>query len=309
MSSVTVFAPATIGNIGPGFDVLGLAINGMGDIVKAKTIAGNKLIIENISNSDHDISLDPTKNTAGIAAQKALELLDIKSGVSLEIVKGMPSGSGLGSSAASAVAGANAINNLFNNKLTKKQLLTAAMEGEYAVSGGYFADNVAPAIYGGATLTRSLNPLEITSLGTINDLIIILVLPNIKILTKESRRIIPKSITLTDCINNMANTASITAAFCKNDYSLIKDNLFDHIIEPKRSKLIKGFPEAKEAAIKAGADGMTISGSGPTVFAITNCKHKVELIKSSIIDTFNQFNIECSYLISSVSKEGSKIIS
>lgn len=308
MNTVEVFAPATIGNIGPGFDVLGLAIEGMGDIVKARNISGNKLIIENILNSDHDISLDPTKNTAGIAAQKALDLLNIKSGVSLEIIKGMPSGSGLGSSAASAVAGANAINCLFGNQLSKEQLLTASMEGEYAVSGGYFADNVAPAIYGGATLTRSLNPLKITALGTINDLIIILVMPKIKILTKESRKIIPKSILLSDCINNMANTASITAAFCKNDYSLIKNNLFDYIIEPKRSLLIKGFPEAKEAALKAGADGMTISGSGPTVFAITNSKNKVELIKSSIISSFNNINIQCKYLISSVSKEGTKQI-
>ena len=121
MNSVKVFAPATIGNIGPGFDVLGLAIEGMGDIVKARNISGNKLIIENILNSDHDISLDPTKNTAGIAAQKALDLLNIKSGVSLEIIKGMPSGSGLGSSAASAVAGANAINCLFGNQLSKEQ--------------------------------------------------------------------------------------------------------------------------------------------------------------------------------------------
>ena len=165
MKSVKVFSPATIGNIGPGFDVLGLAIKGIGDIVEAKEIPGNNLIIEAVLEADHDISTNPDNNTAGIAAKKALKLMGITTGVALIITKGMPSGSGLGSSAASAVGGANAINCLFGNSLSKEQVMKAAMAGEYSVSGGYFADNVAPAIYGGATLTRSLNPLEVTPLG------------------------------------------------------------------------------------------------------------------------------------------------
>ena len=304
MNTIKVFAPATIGNIGPGFDVLGLAIKGLGDIVEAKQINGSEIIIENIFNSDNDISLNPTKNTAGIAAKKALDLLDIKSGISLQITKGMPSGSGLGSSAASAVAGAYAINCLFGNKLTKEQILIASMEGEYAVSGGYFADNIAPAIYGGATLTRSLNPLNITSLGNIEELIIILIIPKIEVLTKDSRKVLPKLVTLSSCIKNMANTASITAAFCKNDYKLIKDNLFDYIIEPERSKLITGFPDAKKAALEAGAHGMSISGSGPSVFAITNNKEDAIKIESSMIKAFKKNNIQCNSLITSSSKEG-----
>ena len=162
--SVKVFAPATIGNIGPGFDVLGLAIKGISDIVEAKEIPGNDLIIEAVLEADHDISTNPDNNTAGIAAKKALKLMDITAGVALTITKGMPSGSGLGSSAASAVAGANAVNCLFGNSLPKEKVLKAAMTGEYSVSGGYFADNVAPAIYGGATphsITKSIRSYSI----------------------------------------------------------------------------------------------------------------------------------------------------
>ena len=304
MTSVKVYAPATIGNIGPGFDVLGLAIQGLGDTVEAHEISGNKLIIENIQDADHDIPTDPLKNTSGIAAQKILNLLKINQGVSLNITKGLPSGSGLGSSAASAVAGASAVNYLFGNQLSNEELLHAAMAGEYSVSGGYFADNVAPSIYGGATLTCSLDPLVVKPLGSISELIIILAIPRTQILTKESRQILPEKVELSDCIHNMANTASITAAFCNNDYNLLKDSLIDFIIEPVRSKLIPGFPEAKEAAFAAGAHGMSISGSGPTVFAITNVEKDAKQIESAMKNAFHDNDVSCKTLITEPSQTG-----
>ncbi len=306
--SVKVFAPATIGNIGPGFDVLGLAIKGLYDIVEAKEIPGNDLIIEAVLEADHDISTNPDKNTAGIAAQKALKLMGITTGVALTITKGMPSGSGLGSSAASAVGGANAVNCLFGNSLSNEQILKAAMAGEYSVSGGYFADNVAPAIYGGATITRSLNPLEVTPLGNISDLILILVMPKVKIFTRDSRKILPENIPLSDFVVNLANTASITAAFCKNDYSLLKENLKDLAIESHRSKFIPGFEKVKIAALDSGADGMAISGSGPTVFAITNSKKKAKIIEKEMEYEFNNHGIKCNTLVTVPSKNGSRII-
>jgi len=304
LNSVKVFAPATIGNIGPGFDVLGLAIQGLGDIVEAKEISNNELIIEDIQNADHNISTNPLKNTAGIAAQEVLNLLEIKRGVSIKISKGLPSGSGLGSSAASAVAGASAINHLFGNQLSNEELLRAAMAGEYSVSGGYFADNVGPAIYGSATLTCSLDPLVVEPLGNISELIIIICIPKIQILTKESRQVLPDKVELSDCIHNMANTASITAAFCNNDYNLLKDSLIDFIIEPARSKFIPGFPEAKEAALNAGAHGMTISGSGPTVFAITNSSKNAFNIETAMKKAFNKNGIECKTLVTSPAIKG-----
>ena len=308
MKQAKIFAPATIGNIGPGFDVLGLAIKGLGDIVEAREISGNKLIIENIENADHDISTDPTKNTAGIAAQDALNQLKIKQGVALNIIKGLPSGSGLGSSAASSVAGASAINHLFGNLLNKNNILNASMAGEYSVSGGYFADNVAPAIFGGATLTSSLDPLVVLPLGNIQELIIIIAIPKVQILTKNSRQVLPSKVELSDCIHNMANTATITAAFCNNNYSMLKNSLIDFIIEPARSKLIPSFPEVKEAAFEAGADGMTISGSGPTVFAISNSMNDAINIELAMQKAFNINNIECQTLITSPCPDGARIL-
>ena len=306
--TIKVFSPATIGNIGPGFDVLGLAVKGMGDIVEVWKIPGNKIVIEEIENADHPISKDPDKNTAGIAAREVLRLLKLKAGIGMRITKGMPAGSGLGSSAASAAAAANAVNCLFGNSLSKEQVLKAAMAGESSVSGGYFADNVAPAIYGGATLTRSLNPLEVTPLGIISDLIIILVMPKVKILTKDSRKRLPENIPLSDFVVNLANTASITAAFCKNDYSLLKENLKDLAIESHRSKFIPGFEKVKIAALDSGADGMAISGSGPTVFAITNSKKKAKIIEKEMEYEFNNHGIKCNTLVTVPSKNGSRTI-
>jgi len=306
MNSVKVFSPASIGNIGPGFDVLGLAIDGLGDTVEAREISGNEVVIENIFNADHDISNDPDKNTAGIAAKGTLRALGIKNGVGLILTKGMPSGSGLGSSAASAAAGAYAVNKLFNGGLSEDELILAAMKGEAYVSGGYFADNVAPSILGGATLTQSIDPLKVSKLGTIDELILVLIIPNIQILTKDSRDVIPNKIDKRNFITNMANTASITAAFCKNDYALLKDNLIDVIFEPARTKLIPGLADIKLAAVKAGADGCTISGSGPAIFAISNSHQRAKKIKYEMEKEFINHGVECTGFITTPSKVGSR---
>jgi len=306
MNSVKVFSPASIGNIGPGFDVLGLAIDGLGDTVEAREISGNEVVIENIFNADHDISNDPDKNTAGIAAKETLRALGIKNGVGLILTKGMPSGSGLGSSAASAAAGAYAVNKLFNGGLSEDELILAAMKGEAYVSGGYFADNVAPSILGGATLTQSIDPLKVSKLGTIDELILVLIIPNIQILTKDSRDVIPNKIDKRNFITNMANTASITAAFCKNDYDLLKDNLIDVIFEPARTKLIPGLADIKLAAVKAGADGCTISGSGPAIFAISNSHQRAKKIKYEMEKEFINHGVECTGFITTPSKVGSR---
>ena len=307
-NSVRVYSPASIGNIGPGYDVLGLAVTGLGDKVIAREISGDKIIIEDIQNADHDISKNPAKNTMGIAAEAVREKLGIKSGVNLKLIKGLPSGSGIGSSAASAAAGAFAVNALFDGGLSSENLIHAAMEGEAFVSGGYFADNVAPSLLGGATLTQSINPLKIAALGDIDALHIILVTPKIQILTKDSRAVLPESIPMKAFIRNLANTASITAAFTNNDYTLLKDNLQDDAIEPHRSKLIPGFYNAKEAAINAGADGLCISGAGPTVFAITNKEEQRDKIASAIVGAFHQEDIEAVATLSRVDKQGTRQI-
>ena len=303
--TIKVFSPATIGNIGPGFDVLGLAIKGMGDIVEVWKTSGDKIVIEEIINADHDITKNPDENTSGIAAREVLRLLKIKHGISMRITKGMPAGSGLGSSAASAAAAAYAVNLLFDEKLSKMDLILPATIAEEYVSGGFFADNVAPALLGGATLTRSSVPLDVTHLGSISNLMIVLALPNIQILTKDARDILPDKVEMKNFVSNMANACLIASAFSTDNYKLFSRSLKDIVIEPVRSTLIPGFDEVKAVAMEAGADGMTISGAGPAVFAITNSKMKSPIIENAMVRTFQNNGVECNTLITSPSNKGS----
>lgn len=303
---IKVFAPATIGNIGPGFDVLGLSVKHVGDIIEARKIKEGVLISDIISSVP--LSNDPQKNTAGIAAQEVLNLLGVKEGVELIIRKGMPSGSGLGSSAASACAAAFATNLLYGEELSKEELILPATKAEEYVSGDFFADNTAPCMLGGATLTRSCLPLDVTKIGSISNLIIVLVTPEIVILTKEARDILPKKVLMKDFVLNMANSCLITAAFAKDDYSLFARSLNDAIIEPARAKLIRGFQEVKKHALEAGADGLSISGSGPSIFAITNSLKKARFIEDAIIRTFKKYEIKANSVITEVDNEGTRVL-
>ena len=309
MDTVAVIAPATIGNIGPGFDVLGLAVKHLGDRLEArKTESGVTLSAVKSRPDWPELSTDPDRNTAGIAARETLKLLDVQEGVDLVLHKGLPLGSGLGSSAASAAAGAFAVNELFGRPLTKEELILPATLAEEEVSGGFFADNTAPALLGGATLTRSCLPLDVTRIGSIENLIIILVTPEIVVLTREARAMLPETVPMQDFIFNMANTSLITAAFCTNDYSLFARSLNDVVVEPVRSRLITGFDDVKENALKAGADGLAISGSGPTVFAITDTASRARFIEDAIVRTFRVHGVKSSSLITEVDPEGAQVI-
>ncbi len=308
MDSIEVIAPATIGNIGPGYDVLGLAVKRLGDRVKAKKTDSGVTISAVTGRSEWSaLSRDPNENTAGIAARETLKLLGEKRGVDLEVHKGLPYGSGLGSSAASAAASAFAVNELYGSRLTKEELILPATMAEEEVSGGFFADNTAPALLGGATLTRSSLPLDVTRIGYIENLIIVLATPEIVILTREAREMLPTTVPMTDFIFNMANTSLITAAFSKNDYSLFARSLNDVVIEPVRSKLITGFDDVKANALKAGADGMAISGSGPTVFAITDTPSRARFIEDAMVRTFRAHDVMSTSVITEVDPEGARI--
>jgi homoserine kinase len=306
MKWIKVFSPATIGNIGPGFDVLGLAIKGLGDTVEARKIPKGIKIVS--IKSKAKLTRDPAKNTASIAAAHVLKLMGERGGLEMKITKGLPIGSGLGSSAASAAAGAFAANYLYGEKLNKEQLILAATKAEEVVSGGFFADNTAPALLGGATLTRCCVPLDITKLGSIKRLKIILAIPDIVVLTKDARAMLPDKISMADFVYNMANTALITAAFAKNDYSLFARSLNDRVIEPVRSKLIDGFDRVKKHAMQAGADGVAISGSGPTIFAITDNLRKARHIEKQMVLTFNEIGIATMGYITSVDSVGTQIV-
>lgn len=309
MDKVVVSAPATIGNIGPGFDVLGLAVKGLCDTVEAVRTDGGVTIssVETVRFGGA-LSADPDKNTAGIAARETLALLGVSGGVDLKLHKGLPLGSGLGSSAASAAAGAFAVNCLYGNELSKEELILPATRAEAEVSGGFFADNTAPSLLGGATLTRSCLPLDVTRIGSIHDLIIVLVTPEIVVLTKDARAILPPQVDMADFVFNMANASLITAAFAKDDYSLFARSLNDNVIEPVRAKLIIGFDDVKANALKAGADGVAISGSGPTVFAITNRRSRARFIEDAILRSFEAHGVAADGVITEVDPEGAKVV-
>lgn len=306
MKWIKVFSPATIGNIGPGFDVLGMAVKGLGDVVEARRIRSGIRIAAVYSAAR--LPSDPKKNTASLAAAEVFKMLNISGGIEMRLHKGLPIGSGLGSSAASAAAGAFAANHLYGGHLSTEQLILAATTAEAAVSGGFFADNTAPALLGGTTLTRCCEPLDVTRIGFIRNLRLVLVSPNMVVLTREARAMLPAKVPMKDFVFNMANTALITAAFAKNDYSLFARSLHDHVIEPVRAKLIKGFAEVKEAALQAGADGMAISGSGPTVFAITDNIRKARAIEQQMVLTFNALGIASKSWVTSMDAHGTRVI-
>ncbi len=307
MKWIKVFSPATIGNIGPGFDVLGLAVRGMGDTVIARRAKRPGVRIISVAGDD-SVETDPRRNTAGIAAQEVMNILGVKGGVEMNLIKGIPAGSGLGSSAASAAAGAFAVNALFGMTLTKEDLILPATKAEEVVSGGFFADNTAPALLGGATVTRSCVPLDVTRIGTIDGIKMVLVTPEIRVLTKYAREILPKRIPMEGFVSNMANSCLIAAAFAGNNYGLFARSLKDVVIEPVRAKLIKGFDHVKEVALAAGADGMTISGSGPTVFAITSNMRKARRIEDAMVRAFRQVGVSSTSLITDVDPQGTRLL-
>lgn len=306
MSWIRVFSPATIGNIGPGFDVLGMAVKGLGDVVEARRIRqGIRLAL---ADGVARVPSDPARNTASIAARQALRMLNEPGGVELRVHKGLPAGSGLGSSAASAAAGAFAANWLYGHELTPEQLILAATQAEAEVSGGFFADNTAPALLGGATLTRCCVPLDVTRIGFIHRLKVVVVTPALVVLTRNARKILPAKIPLAAFVANMANTALITAAFAKNDYALFARSLNDIVVEPVRAKLIRGFEQVKTNALKAGADGVAISGSGPTVFAITDNLRKARAIEQQMVLTFNAHGVSTKSRVTTMDRHGTRLL-
>ncbi len=302
---VKVFAPASIANLGPGFDILGCAIENLGDIVEAEKIEEKKVEIVKIKGDNHKLPFEPLKNTAGIAAIEVLKLLKVNQGVKIKLYKGMPLGSGLGSSGASAVASAFAINLLFGNKLPKLDLIKPCLIAEQAVSG-YHADNVASSLLGGFVLIRSYEPLEIIPLGYVDKLFFVIANPDYELSTKLAREKVPKMVKLQDAIFNNGNSSAIVAGILKNDIKLIGRSINDKIVEPARSLLIPGFYDVKKSALDAGAYGCSISGAGPSIFAVIDDKEKAENIGNVMKKAFSKNGLNSQIYISKVSSEGAK---
>jgi len=307
---VRVFAPATVANVACGFDVLGFAINAPGDEVVARHSEKPGLRITKITGDDGKLPKIPEKNTAGVAALDLLRHLGMSDrGIELEIHKKMPFGSGLGSSAASAVAVVYAVNKLIGEPLAKHQLLPFAMQGEASADGAWHADNVGPSLLGGIVFVRSNQELDIAQLPVPENLWAAVVHPDIEILTKVAREILPTNIPMVNATQQIGNLGGLICGLIQEDYAMIGRSIHDVIAEPRRQKLIPEFYNAKRAAMSNGALGFSISGAGPSVFALCEGEQIAQRVGKAISEVFSKINLENQCYVSPVNKKGVHVIS
>lgn len=315
-TSVKTFAPATVANLGPGFDFLGCAVDGLGDTVSLSVdplVHPGEIFISDISGDNNKkLSKDPLWNCAGIAAIEVMKMLGIRSvGLSLSLEKGLPLGSGLGSSAASAAAAAVAVNEIFGNKLGVEELVLAALKSEEKVSG-YHADNVAPAIMGGFVLIRSYEPLDLIQLKfpSEKDLFFVLVSPEFEAPTKKMRATLPAEIGMPHHVWNCSQAGALVASVLQGDLAgLGKASSSDRIVEPRRAPLIPGMEAVKRAALEAGAFGCTISGAGPTAVAVTDNEERGKEIGKHMVEAFcKEGNLKACANVKRLDRVGARLI-
>ena len=302
MKSIHVFCPGTIANVSCGFDVLGLSLAGVGDYMTVTQTAIKGITISEILGQD--LPMEATQNVAGVAGLALLEALGSDAGFDIKIDKRIKAGSGIGSSAASSAGAVWAINHLLGDPFTTKELIPFAMEGERLASGVAHADNVAPALLGGFSLVRSTDPLDVISLPSPSELYATVIHPQIEIKTADSRRILKSNLSLKDAITQWGNVGGLVAGLYREDYELIGRSLQDVVIEPVRSILIPGFNEIKEAALNAGALGGGISGSGPSVFALSKGKDKALKVADAMRHAYEPFGISFDIHISNINEKG-----
>jgi homoserine kinase len=302
MKSIRVFCPGTIANVSCGFDVLGLSLAGVGEYMTVTQTPTKGITISEITGQD--LPLETAKNVAGVSGLALLEALGSEAGFDIKIEKKIKAGSGIGSSAASSAGAVWAINHLLGNPYTTIELIPFAMEGERLASGVAHADNVAPALLGGFTLVRSTDPLDVVSLPSPRELYATVIHPQIEIKTADSRRILKSSLSLKDAITQWGNVGGLVAGLYREDYELIGRSLQDVVIEPVRSILIPGFDEIKAAALNAGALGCGISGSGPSVFALSKGADKAHEVAQQLKEVYTPMGIPFDIHISNINEKG-----
>lgn len=315
MRSVSVFAPATVANVGSAFDVLGFAIEKPGDTVTARRSATLGVTIKEVSGDNGRLPIDPKANTAGVATSALLAALTERDGstyssvgIELTIEKGLPIGSGLGSSSASAVAAVVAAHELLGAPLPKTELLPFAMEGERIACGAAHADNVAPALLGGFVLIRSYSPLDIIQLPAPPRVWVSVVTPDLELKTQDARKVLKKTVALESAISQWGNVAALVAGIYTDDVALMGRALEDKVVEPERAQLIPGYAAAKASALKLGATGCSISGSGPSVFALANSEASATAIAEGMCLAFNSIGVTATPHISRVNGTGAKVV-
>ena len=304
-SGIKVFAPASVANVACGYDTLGFALDKPGDEVIARFSDESGLRISKITGAKGKLPYDIEKNTGGYAAKKLLEHLGKEEiGIELEIHKRMPFGSGLGSSAASAVACVMAVNELLRRPLTKRELLPFAVLGEQIADGAYHADNVAPSLIGGMIFIRDNKSLDVHRLALPKGIYATVVYPHIKILTKDSRAVLSDQVSLKNCIQQVGNLGGLIVGLYNSDFDLISRSLKDVIIEPQRAQLIPGFYKVKNNVLEAGALGCSISGAGPSIFALSANSLIAENVGKAMQSVFDELGIESEIYISPINQQG-----
>lgn len=308
METVRAFAPSTIANLGPGFDVLGLALTGPGDTVEVKRVDQPGVIIEAVAGDNGRLPRDPAMNTAGVAAQHVLDFLDPSAGVALTLIKDLPLGSGLGSSAASAAAAIWAVAALLDFE-EKLPLLPAGVAAE-AVAGGYHADNIAPALLGGMIAVQRCDAEQIVvhQIPSPTGLYIVLVTPEWEIQTRRARQLTPQTVPLRQMVANAGNLSGLIIAGFHNDVHAFGRSIIDGVIEPARAPLIPGFATVKAAAMDAGALGCSIGGSGPTVFAMCDSPEVARQVGAAMQRAFAAESLASAFRVAQVDPVGARLL-
>lgn len=307
MKQITVKAPGTVANVACGFDILGFAINEPGDTVTVRLNNSGKVTIGDMK-SRQELPRDPKLNVATVAASAMKQKLGLEEGIEIDIEKGIKPGSGIGSSAASSAGAVVALNHLLDQPCRPKDLVKFAMEGERVASGTAHADNVAPAIMGGFVLVRDYEPLDIISLQTKLDLQVVVLHPDIEIKTEDARRLLRQQISLRKAVQQWGNVAGFVAGLLQNDADLISRSMVDVIIEPIRSILIPNYKEVRAAADKAGALGCSISGSGPSVFALCGSVDTARKTAEMINEVYSKLDLNYDIHHSSLNMRGTKVL-
>ena len=302
---VTVHAPGTVANMVCGFDVLGMCLNAPFDVMEVRLLEEKKITI--ISKDGYQLPTDPAQNTAGAPLIEMLNEIDANIGFEVTIEKLIKPGSGIGSSAASAAGAVVAANHLRRNIFSKEDLVRFAMFGEKAARGVKHADNIAPCIYGGVTLIRSIFPLDIVAIPA-PDFFVTVVHPQIEVRTSDARQILRKEVLLKDAIKQWGNIAGLVAGLLKKDAALIGRSLEDVIIEPVRSILIPGFDEVKKGCKEAGALGGGISGSGPSIFMISTNEKTAQHVERVMKNVYEKIGINVHTHVTTINETGVQVI-
>jgi len=306
MNEIKIFCPATIANLSCGFDVLGLCLETAGDemIIRKSAIKGVR--ITKIVGAD--LPLETEKNVAGVAALALLEAVETDFGFDIEIYKNIKAGSGIGSSAASSAGAVFGINELLGKPFSRKDLVQFAMQGEKLASGNAHADNVAPALLGGFTLVRSYNPLDIIRIESPSELYATVVHPQIELKTSDARSVLKQTVSLKSAIMQWGNVGGLIAGLYTQDYDLIGRSLHDEIVEPLRSVLIPGFDLIKQTALENGALGSGISGSGPSIFALSKGEATANKIAKAMSAVYDEMKLPYEIHVSRINPDGIRII-